>query len=236
MDSQADFISEIPLQDSIRIKGKKAAMIAIRFLRVVFIVLFLVIQSGMFFTACDTSNNAKENSSSGDDDDNDANVPEDVWTDLTSGLMWQVRSTSQRLDWYSAIDHCDSLVYAGYDDWKLPSISELRSLIRGCPATEIGGECGVIDSCVILSICWDLYACSGCDWFEGPSEDGCYWPKEIKGSLLADPGCRCSFWSSSANPEYSYNSYGYDSWGMRFHGAWIVTASKDYEGCTVCVR
>lgn len=235
MDSQADFISEIELQDSIRIKGKKAVMIAVRILRVVFIVLLLAIQSGMFFTACETSNNAKENSSSGDDDDNDANVPEDVWTDLTSGLMWQVRSTSLRLDWYSAIDHCNSLVYAGYNDWKLPSISELRSLIRGCPATQTGGDCGITESCLDHSkICYND-ECVGCELNEGPA-NGCYLSEDIGKNLLGESGCRGFYWSTSLCTDYSYSSYDYNAWGINFNYAGLGTIARYEERYTLCVR
>ena len=201
------------------------------------ILFLIVLNTGILIIACDNRN------SSEDDSDSilvDEKFPEEVWTDTTSNLMWQKESKSGRLDWESAIEHCDSLVYADYHDWRLPSISELRSLVRGCPVTEPDGECGVTDSCVILSECWD--DCSGCKWDEGPGKEGCYWPKEIKGTrqlvsnVLSDFSCDCFFWSSTEDPDYSYASYGYKAWGISFYDAWLFSILKDDEDYALCVR
>ena len=197
------------------------------------ILFLIVVNTCIFIIACDNRN------SSDDDGDSilvDEKFPEIGWTDTTSDLMWQTESTSGELDWKSAIEHCDSLVYADYDDWRLPSISELRSLVRGCPATEPGGECGVTDSCVGVE-CWESYECAVCEELEGPGEGGCYWPKEIKGRILPETSCFCFFWSSTKNPEYSYISYGYRVWGINFYKAGLSSHSRDDEiGCTLCVR
>ena len=54
-------------------------------------------------------------------------------TDNTTKVMWTEDARGQgpdlRLTWYEATDYCDALVLAGYSDWRLPSIKELRSLI-----------------------------------------------------------------------------------------------------------
>jgi len=112
--------------------------------------------------------------------------------DPTSDLCWQDPPAYGELYWQSAIDHCDSLVLGGYDDWRLPSISELRSLIRGCAVTETGGDCGVTDDCLGLWDCIESDYCGGCSYLDGPTPEGCYWDHALQGD------CRW-FWSSSKN-------------------------------------
>lgn len=65
-------------------------------------------------------------------------------TDNLTGLMWlkctmtstgadtspDCSGTHQKVQWYEAIDKCDGLEYAGYDDWRLPTIPELSSIIH----------------------------------------------------------------------------------------------------------
>lgn len=126
-----------------------------------------------------------------DDDDDDDDSGGDVWTDSTTGLMWQNgEDCCERHEWEEAIAYCENLSLGGFDNWRLPTISELRSLIRGCDATATGGSCGVTDSCLDSS-CWN-HDCSGCEDAEGPA-DGCYWPSEIKSDCTY-----YYFWSSSA--------------------------------------
>jgi len=70
------------------------------------------------------------------------------------GLCWSEASSSS-MDWDNAITYCENL------GGRLPTISELRTLIQNCPATETGGECGVTDSCLSDGDCWDD-VCNGC--------------------------------------------------------------------------
>ena len=48
----------------------------------------------------------------------------EIIKDMTNGLMWQDNETVQK-DWENAIDYCENLTLAGYDDWRLPNIYEL---------------------------------------------------------------------------------------------------------------
>jgi hypothetical protein len=50
-------------------------------------------------------------------------------TDTSRKLMWQKASGSQQT-WQSAIDYCNELVWAGFDDWRLPHLKELYSILE----------------------------------------------------------------------------------------------------------
>jgi hypothetical protein len=51
-----------------------------------------------------------------------------VVVDSRLGWMWAPPS-AKKLEWYDAHAYCDSLVYAGYSDWQLPSFWQLRSIV-----------------------------------------------------------------------------------------------------------
>jgi len=72
------------------------------------------------------------------------------------GLSWSDAS-SNYMDWDEAITYCENL------GGRLPTISELRTLIQNCPATETGGECGVTDSCLSFDDCRNN-PCKGCEY------------------------------------------------------------------------
>jgi len=122
--------------------------------------------------------------------------------------------------WEEAIEYCENLSLAG-GGWHLPTISELRSLIRGCDATETGGSCGVTDSCLDYD-CRDD-SCLSCDDGDGPN-NGCYGPSDL--SLGCD-----SYWSSSPAGDDG------SAWNVSFAGGKIHgnDADNHYFGAR-CVR
>ncbi len=49
-------------------------------------------------------------------------------SDLSTGLMWQ-QGESRPMTWEQALSFCEGLDLAGHQDWRLPSIRELQTLI-----------------------------------------------------------------------------------------------------------
>jgi hypothetical protein len=59
------------------------------------------------------------------DYENDANTI----VDYKTGLMWTRSLSWTWVPWASAVTYCQSLDYAGYDDWRLPTREELEGII-----------------------------------------------------------------------------------------------------------
>ena len=55
----------------------------------------------------------------------------DIVTDITTGLQWQDDANAKNVTktWSEAIEYCEKLTLGGYDDWRLPNINELKSII-----------------------------------------------------------------------------------------------------------
>ncbi|MFH0998432.1 MAG: DUF1566 domain-containing protein [Pseudomonadota bacterium] len=49
-------------------------------------------------------------------------------TDTSTGLIWQQTGSSNTQTWEQSLAYCEGLNLAGYTDWRLPTIKELRSL------------------------------------------------------------------------------------------------------------
>jgi hypothetical protein len=108
----------------------------------------------------------------------------DVWCDDASGLCWRDRPAADPMVTDDAEVYCSELG----DGWRMPSLSELRTLIRGCSS----GDCG------------DGSACSSCLYLEGPGPGGCYWDRALGSN------CEGYYWSttaSSVNTVYVYSVY-----------------------------
>jgi len=148
----------------------------------------------------------------------------DTWMDPTSGLTWQAAPTGGKMNWSDAKAHCKSLSLGGRNDWRLPTINELRSLIRGCLATQKGGACGVTASCLKTNTCWKIDTCKGCSEEGGPGPAGAYWPPELAGEVG-------SYWSSSPVADLVYNA-----WDVDFSRAYVIHSYVNYGNSARCVR
>jgi hypothetical protein len=176
-----------------------------------FLVAILSICAGAIsLFACAGGDDDDSRRDGGDMSDDDISVDDDmivVWTDSSSGLMWQngpdVGSVAYAL--MDSKSYCEALGWGGYEDWRLPTISELRSLVRGCDVTVAGGDCDVADDCLSYPDCRND-SCSGCGNLAGPGPGGAYWPQEISGKINW-------YWTWSEVE----NSYGLAVWIVDFN-------------------
>jgi hypothetical protein len=128
------------------------------------------------------------------------------WCDETTDLCWQ----SPQREAYNyddigviskdAIRYCEDLVIDGYDDWRLPNIDELRSLVRGNPDTMSEGDCPITEGSGTDD--YDNATCKGAAaHHEGPGTGGCYWPPGLEGTCdKPDPfalGHPLEYWSTN---------------------------------------
>jgi hypothetical protein len=58
-----------------------------------------------------------------------------TWMQVDSGHLRAGRSGDGRLDWSEALAWAENLQYAGHDDWRLPNVKELQSIVdySRCP-------------------------------------------------------------------------------------------------------
>ena len=69
----------------------------------------------------------------------DTKPDQPVVADMVTRLLWQGCSAGQKgsacsgdasmMDWKSSLAHCEKLSWGGKDDWRLPNVKELRSLV-----------------------------------------------------------------------------------------------------------
>lgn len=132
-------------------------------------------------------------------------------------LTWSSKA-EKWMDWNDAINYCKKLNEGRYSDWRLPTISELKTLIQNCQKTMTGGECGVTNNCLSYSECRND-ACGGCDY--DSNNLGKY-------SKLVDSGY---FWSSSTTSDSSNFA-----WGVNFNHGDVSSNRLDDDNYVRCVR
>ncbi len=86
-------------------------------------------------------------------------------SDLATGLMWQMADDGQTRDWEEALAYSEDLELAGYDDWRLPNVKELQSLVDYSKSVQTTGT-PAIDNMFVLSEIKDP---------DGESNYGFYW-------------------------------------------------------------
>ena len=148
-----------------------------------------------------------ENCKIGCDSSNKECIP---WEDPETKLMWSMKVLNP-IDWSTAVSYCEDLEEGGYSDWRLPTIDELRTLIRNCANTEPDGDCRVTDDGCLKESCAKF---CGCDYRSG--NNGAYYGK------IGDDG-DVLLWSSSTRSDKT--SY---AWTVRFAGG-VSSYDKSYK-------
>jgi uncharacterized protein DUF1566 len=127
--------------------------------------------------------------------------------DENTGICWQHPKYSERLDWDSAIEYCDSLELGGHTDWFLPSIRDIMNLLGQCDSGVLAGRTGY---------------CEGCDLWN--------WPVSATCSALFGPEDKF-FWSSSTAEDDSTSA-----WNAHFLNGFIKEGEKKNSTFVRCVR
>lgn len=60
-------------------------------------------------------------------------------TVVREGREWQYGGSATKMNWQATIDYCTNLVEGGHDDWHLPAIEELKSIIYCSNGTQVTG-------------------------------------------------------------------------------------------------
>lgn len=130
-------------------------------------------------------------------------------------LIWSDRS-SNKMNWQAAKEYCENLSEGGFDDWRLPTISELKTTIQNCQSG--GSSCRVSDSC-LSDDCWS----KSC-YCDGRGTNGGYYSK------LGDDNS-VILWSSSTCANYTDYAL-----GVTFDGGGVVNYAKPGIRNVRCVR
>jgi len=156
----------------------------------------------------------------------------DMWQDPDSGLMWSVSETGL-INWNDAEQDCQVLSTTDYSDWRMPTIDELRTLVRDCPQTAPGGTCPASESCS-LNTCLGNYGDCTCE----PKTQSCdYLPEPLKKAW----SCHAFYWSSTTVTHKDWGELN-QAWGINFTSASITTKTKDLTPNTIqptvvhCIR
>jgi len=130
-----------------------------------------------------------------------------LFFDSTTRLIWQRTPPPDYMTYSDADLYCEKLELQNVSDWRVPSISELITLINGC------------DACSNLT---EPVSCNGCKKNMGPAL-GCYYPPGLE--PVAKDDCGYSWSSTDGN-------YRADKWEVYF-GAGAVYATGIGNVCSV---
>lgn len=142
-------------------------------------------------------------------------------TDTNSGLTWQRDMTTTALIIDDAKRYCNFMGLGNdgngglLDDWRIPTIDELRSLVIGCDSSDFGGSCPVGSTCIQSSCITD--ACNGCEQNAGPvpnpqhPEKGQYLSAMFTGNQLLSLSATTVQKESSTHPDRWFQIAYYDA-------------------------
>jgi hypothetical protein len=107
-------------------------------------------------------------------------------TDETTSLMWSKADSGAPVDWREAlawVQTKNSENYLGHDDWRLPDVKELQSLVDYTRAPGVTGSAALAPVFVATSTTNEL----------GESDFGFYWSSTTHVSSVGNPGERAAY-------------------------------------------
>jgi len=153
-------------------------------------------------------------------DNGDGTIKDDV-----TGLMWlkctmtstgidsdpNCLGTHQKVQWYEAIEKCKNLEHEGYNNWRLPSMPELFSIVHfGKP----GGDPAIEESV-----------------FPNTEYDDCYTPYSDAFSMILCTGYSTEkYWSGT---KWGPNDY---AWSVHFDDGYTNISEITMQHYVRCVR
>jgi len=148
-----------------------------------------------------------------------------IFVDTDTGYMWYIED--RELPWEKALIHCYELSAGGYTDWKLPTISVFKTLIKGCVS---GTACNVSDNCLNDECLNEDCSCDPPN-VENPDAVTNFLPPELKKSLPDT-----YYWSSSVHSNEIADGYYFAAWGIRFDIGSIYDSNKVNSYNFICSR
>jgi len=143
------------------------------------------------------------------------------------GILEWSNKAPHIMNGYNAVKYCENLNEGGHNDWRLPNIDELRTLIQNCPQTETGMQCKVSEKNGCLS--------SSC----GKPRGSCYCQNTGNGIIrnihtigyFSKLGDDVALWSSSTNSDYKGSAW-FVNFAKALVGSYFKTSLYDVR----CVR
>ena len=100
-------------------------------------------------------------------------------------LIWS-DSSSDKMNWNNAKKYCENLTEGGFNDWRLPNIDELRTLIQNHSGTQTGGTCEISEKAEKLTLSDRTSNCDGRSGsnFSKLGDTGWFWSSSIRSDSL----------------------------------------------------
>ena len=66
-----------------------------------------------------------------------------IITDKASGLIWQKKDSAYSMNFIDALGYCENLTLAGKEDWRLPNVKELQSIVDYSRAPDTANSAAI---------------------------------------------------------------------------------------------
>jgi hypothetical protein len=73
-------------------------------------------------------------------------------SDAATGLMWQQEDSGEGMVWEDALAYCEGLDLAAYEDWRLPNIKELQSIVDYSRSPDVTSSAAIDPVFAVTSI------------------------------------------------------------------------------------